>query len=41
MVVSIQEKWCEPKEQFYLLQLGVYQIFLYIILLDSSFMGMS
>jgi hypothetical protein len=41
MAVSILEKWCESKEQFYLLQIGNYHLFLYVTLLDSSVVGVS
>jgi len=27
LVVSILEKWCESKDQFYLLQIGIYHYF--------------
>jgi hypothetical protein len=30
MVVSIQEKWYESKEQFYLLQIGIYYFLLHL-----------
>jgi len=41
MVVSILENWCESKEQFYLLLIGIYHYFLYVMLLMSSVMGVS
>jgi len=40
MVVSILEKLCESKEQFYLLQIGIYHFFC-VISLDSSVVDMS